>query len=112
MRKELDGALGDGSGKWQLLVESDHPVMAMSLLKSPTGHLTNLSTAPVRGARGGAAQEPQTAEAVYSQLISGPIVQSKCIACHVEDGASGNTRLVFVPESGPGSRGDEPAGVQ
>ena len=45
----LDGSLGDGAGKWQLLVESDRPVVAMSLLRSPTGHLTNLSTAPVRG---------------------------------------------------------------
>ena len=98
---DLDGALGDGAGKWQLLIESDRPVVAMSLLRSPTGHLTNLSTAPVRGARGGSAPEPQTAEAVFSQLISGPIVQSKCITCHVEGGASGNTRLVFVPDSNP-----------
>ena len=97
----LDGALGDGAGKWQLMIESDRPVAAMSLLRSPTGHLTNLSTAPVRGARGGAVQEPQTAEAVFRQLISGPIVQSKCINCHVEDGASGNTRLVFVDDTDP-----------
>ena len=39
-------ALGDGAGKWRLLVESDRPVLVMSLLSSPTGHLTNLSTAP------------------------------------------------------------------
>ena len=97
----LTGMLGDGSGKWQLMVESNRPVVAMSLLRSPTGHMTNLSTAPVRGARGGATQQPQTAEAVFLQLISGPIVQSKCITCHVEGGASGNTRLVFVPESDP-----------
>ena len=38
--------LGDGAGKWQLLVESDRPIRAMSLLRSPTGHLTNLSTSP------------------------------------------------------------------
>ena len=97
----LDGALGDGAGKWQLMIESDSPVAAMSLLRSPTGHLTNLSTAPVRGARGGAVQEPQTAEAVFQQLISGPIVQSKCISCHVEGGASANTRLVFVTDENP-----------
>ena len=41
----LDGALGDGAGKWQLIVESTQPVTVMSLLASPTGHLTNLSTA-------------------------------------------------------------------
>ena len=97
----LDGALGDGAGKWQLTIESDSPVAAMSLLRSPTGHLTNLSTAPVRGARGGAVQEPQTAESVFQQLISGPIVQSKCISCHVEGGASANTRLVFVTDENP-----------
>lgn len=41
---ELHGALEDGKGKWQLYVESDVPVIAMSLLESVTGHLTNLST--------------------------------------------------------------------
>ena len=45
---DLQGALGDGAGKWRLLVESSEPILAMSLLASPTGHLTNLSTAPMR----------------------------------------------------------------
>ena len=35
--------LGDGDGKWRLRIESDVPLVAMSLLSSPTGHLTNLS---------------------------------------------------------------------
>ena len=39
------GALGDGEGKWRLRVVSDRPIRVMSLLDSPTGHLTNLSTA-------------------------------------------------------------------
>ena len=43
---DLDGALGTGVGKWQLIVESDQPITVMSLLESPTGHLTNLSTVP------------------------------------------------------------------
>ena len=43
---DLEGALGTGVGKWQLTVESVPPIMVMSLLESPTGHLTNLSTAP------------------------------------------------------------------
>ena len=94
----LDGALGDGAGKWQLTIESDSPVTAMSLLRSPTGHLTNLSTAPSRGARGGAgAGAQETAEDVFRDSVS-PIVQSKCVNCHVEGGASGNTRLVFVTD--------------
>ena len=45
----FDGALGDGEGKWRLRVSSESPVMVMNLLSSPTGHLTNLSTAPDRG---------------------------------------------------------------
>ena len=45
----LGGALGTGSGKWQLAVRSDQAIDVMSLLSSPTGHLTNLSTTP-RGA--------------------------------------------------------------
>ena len=39
------GALGDGVGKWRLSVEASSQVRVMSLLESPTGHLTNLSTA-------------------------------------------------------------------
>ena len=37
--------LGDGRGKWRLRVRG-FPWFAMSLLASPTGHVTNLSTAP------------------------------------------------------------------
>ena len=40
----LTGSLGDGSGKWRLEVESEQQIVAMSLLESPTDHLTNLST--------------------------------------------------------------------
>ena len=43
---DLDGTLGDGGGKWQLEVESSDPLLVMSLLATPTGHVTNLSTAP------------------------------------------------------------------
>ena len=40
----LSGRLGDGEGKWRLLVESDRPLRVMNLLASPGGHLTNLSS--------------------------------------------------------------------
>ena len=40
----FEGALGDGVDKWRLDIASDVPVSVMSLLQSPTGHLTNLST--------------------------------------------------------------------
>ena len=39
----LTGRLGDGEGKWQLFVSADRPLQVMSLLQSPTGHLSNLS---------------------------------------------------------------------
>ena len=45
--QDLEGmGLGDGRGKWQLVVDADQPLRVMSLLRSPTAHLTNLSTAP------------------------------------------------------------------
>ena len=42
----LEGALGDGAGKWRLLVESggDASMRVMSLMRSPSGQLANLST--------------------------------------------------------------------
>ena len=43
----FEGALGDG--KWRLAVTAEQPIIVMSLLSSPTGHLTNLSPAPDGG---------------------------------------------------------------
>lgn len=40
----LTGSLGDGKGKWRLVVSADEGVLVMNLMSSPTGHLTNLST--------------------------------------------------------------------
>ena len=85
----VSGALGDGAGKWRLTVRSDRPIDVMSLLRSPTGHLTNLSTAPGNG------DGAVTAASFFAERVS-PVVQSKCVNCHVEGGVSGNTRLVFV----------------
>ena len=48
----LEGMLGDGEGTWWLTVESAQPLVAMSLLSDPTGHLTNLSTASERESQG------------------------------------------------------------
>ena len=45
----LEGALGDGEGKWRLVIDADALIAVMSLLESPkTGHLTNLSTGTAR----------------------------------------------------------------
>ena len=42
----INGALGDGKGKWQLILTASAPVIVASLLDSPTGHLSNLSATP------------------------------------------------------------------
>ena len=42
-----------------------------------------------------------SAEEVFAQHISGPIVQTTCVTCHVQGGTSGNTRLVFVGSDTP-----------
>lgn len=88
----FEGELGDGAGKWQLNVTSEQPIIVMSLMSVPTGHLTNLSTASARGPRESAAQ-------VFHESISAPIVQARCVNCHVQGGQSGQTRLVFVRDS-------------
>ena len=90
------GSLGTGTGKWRLVVSSEQAIEVMSLLSSPTGHLTNLSTVPA------AAVPVETVAEVFRKHISGPIVQSRCVNCHVEGGQSGNTRLVFVGASDAG----------
>ena len=53
----FSGRFGDGAGKWQLFVSAGRPIQAMSLLATPTGHLSNLSTVTgehiIRGSAGG-----------------------------------------------------------
>ena len=48
----LRGWLGDGTGEWRLVVASEQPLQVMNLLSSPTGHLSNLSTAPSNDTQG------------------------------------------------------------
>jgi len=91
----LSGALGNGTGRWQLLVSANRPIHALSLLSSSTGQLSNLSTAPSGAPQGGPAS-PQTVAGVFRQQISGPVVQSRCVNCHVAGGLAGTTRLVFA----------------
>ena len=101
----LAGSLGEAAGGRQLVVESGQPLQVMSLLSGPAGRLTNLSTGPVRGVplpplvetdtHGSGAE---TIEDVFGSDVS-PIVQAKCVICHVQGGVSGATRLVFVPAS-------------
>ena len=41
---ESQGALGNGTGMWRLVVDCEQPIVVMNLLEGATGHLTNLST--------------------------------------------------------------------
>ncbi len=45
--------------------------------------------------------ESESALDFFLNHISGPIVQAKCVNCHVEGGVSGHTRLVLQPSSNP-----------
>ena len=85
----LTGVLGDGAGKWRLVVHSNRPLEVMSLLESPTGHVSNLSAAPPRRPFGAAA------DVLFRTSLSG-LVQSSCVGCHRAGGDAGDTRLVFV----------------
>ena len=46
----------------------------------------------------GVASPTEAPSTLFSDYISTPVVQSKCIYCHVEGGASGHTRLVLTPQ--------------
>ena len=65
----LDGGLGDGAGKWRLLVEADAPIRVMNLLASPTGHLTSLATVPTNFA-------PTSASAFDDRVVGKRLVEA------------------------------------
>ena len=65
----------------------------MSPLVGPGGHVANLSTTPR------AAEPPESAAQVFAEHISAPVVQGKCVVCHVAGGAAGTTGLLFEPET-------------
>ena len=44
----LSGSIGNGAGKWRLIVTASAPIKVLSLLRDPNGYLTDLST----GAKG------------------------------------------------------------
>lgn len=69
-----DGSLGDGAGKWQLFVTADGPIHVMSVLRSPTGHLSNLST---RGTR--EMDDPLEVDPELVELLAGPVKERKSV---------------------------------
>ena len=81
----FEGELGNGAGKWQLLVQSSQPVTVMSLLSSPTGHLTNLSTAP-------AANFAPAGAAAFADRVVGNRIVGADPASYVDFAAGGRFR--------------------
>ena len=54
---------------------------------------------PVRPRWRGVAPEGESPSGLFNDYISEPVVQAKCINCHVAGGISGHTRLVLSPST-------------
>ena len=74
----FEGELGDGTGKWRLLIEADAPIRVMNLVASSTGHLTSLATVPTTFA-------PANASAFDDRVVGKRLVE-----------AGGNSYIDFV----------------
>ena len=66
--------------------------------KRISGPLQPRFAPPPRQPWKGVASPEEAPSTLFSDYISTPVVQSKCIYCHVEGGASGHTRLVLTPQ--------------
>ena len=76
----LSGRLGAGTGRWRLSVSANHPILVMSLLSLPSGHLTNLS----RGQGDSAAMPPTTPVNQPDLVVQSPSVSDS----HLNTGQS------------------------
>ena len=92
----LRGRLGDGSGKWRLVVTSEQPIKVMSLLESPTGHLSNLSTS-TKGNGG----QPITINGVVENFYTGSVIPNATVAIRqYESGVSKTLATVYSDTQG------------
>ena len=64
--------------------------------KLRTGGLLVLAAIALTVGAAAAQDGDESAEEVFRDHISDPVVQAKCVNCHVQGGLSGHTRLVFV----------------
>ena len=97
-RAGFDGRFGDGSGKWQLTVSANRPIQVMSLLASPTGNLTNLSTSIAPLAGGNAA--PTVQDISLSSDLTSPVVDVQLMGTDADGDA-----LTYVLDSEPEGEG-------
>ena len=84
----LSGRLGDGVGKWSLIVEAQRPVQVMSVLNSPTGNLTNLSATPFSFPLK-ITQAPIAHDVSLSSDLSSPYLETQLMATDEDDAAIG-----------------------
>ena len=92
---EVSGALGAGTGKWQLSVTTDQSIQVMSVLKTPE-HLTNLSTVRYAGFA-----PPD--EAAFNARFAGRRVRATDGSGHVDFGSSGSFRESYLGQMYEGS---------
>ena len=90
----FNGRFGDGGGKWQLAVSANRSIQVMSLLQSPTGNLTNLSTsvAPLAGANAA----PVAHDISLRSDLSNPILEVQLMGTDADGDA-----LTYVLHSAP-----------
>ena len=92
----LAGRFGDGEGRWQLFVTAGGPIEVMSLLQSPDGHLSNLSTTP----------RSELAEAPDFEVVAGgpaTVRPFETIALTVTGGLGESHYTVLMDLSGTGT---------
>ncbi len=76
---------------------SPEPVSLRKRISSPL--VARSAPRPERPPWRGVSSPSESPSGLFSDYVSGPIVQSRCIYCHVEGGPSGHTRLVLTPSS-------------
>lgn len=94
----FNGGFGDGNGKWQLSVSANRPIRVMSLLESPTGNLTNLSTsaAPLAGTNAA----PVAEDISLRSDLSNPVLQVQLMGTDADGDAL--TYVLHSPPEGDG----------
>lgn len=94
---EFDGRLGNGSGKWQLFVSAGRPIMVMSLMSTPTGHLANLSSVMGENVIRGSAGDDVLFGGNGNDILD-PMDNDD--GTDIVHGSTGHDRIIYT-ESGP-----------
>ena len=81
----LAGRLGNGEGKWRLAVQADQPIAVMSLLETPSGHLTNVSTGTGDPAWGVAKAPPRVSAPIPEQPLAHDGEATVDLSAHFSD---------------------------